>query len=65
MMKPKRIIGVFESELTVIREVEELKVAGYDGSQIYAITNDADLVLLVKNRSALRSNQLDLLSWKN
>ncbi|HZG73809.1 MAG TPA: general stress protein [Chondromyces sp.] len=51
-MKPKRIIGVFESELTVIREVEELKVAGYDGSQIYAITNDADLVLLVKNRSA-------------
>lgn len=47
----KRVIGLFESEIDVIRKIEDLKVEGFDPANITALTKDADLYLTIQHRT--------------
>ncbi|OCA82811.1 general stress protein [Pseudobacillus wudalianchiensis] len=50
-MSNKKVIGLCSSEIDAIRRIEELKVEGYTTDQLYAVTKDADLYLMLQNRS--------------
>ncbi|OLN23664.1 hypothetical protein BTO30_03590 [Domibacillus antri] len=47
----KFVIGLFESEIDVIRKIEDLKAAGYDPKLMTALTKDADVYLTIQNRT--------------
>ncbi|WP_046179390.1 general stress protein [Domibacillus tundrae] len=47
----KYVIGLFNSEIEVIRKIEDLKVEGYDPSKMTALTKDADVYLTIQNRT--------------
>ncbi len=47
----KHVIGLFDSEIDVIRKIEDLKVQGYDPSKIIALTKDADIYLTIQHRT--------------
>ncbi|MBM7649564.1 hypothetical protein JOC78_002538 [Bacillus ectoiniformans] len=48
----KKVIGLFEHEIDVIRQIEQLKVEGYSPKSMYAVTKDADFNLLLQHRTA-------------
>lgn len=50
-MVTKKVIGLFEHEIDVIRQIELLKVEGYSTESMYAITKDADFNLLLQHRT--------------
>ncbi|WP_050181818.1 general stress protein [Domibacillus robiginosus] len=47
----KYVLGLFDGEIDVIRQIEDLKVEGYDPSKMTALTKDADVYLTIQNRT--------------
>jgi hypothetical protein len=47
----KKVIGLFNGEIDVIRKIEDLKVEGFDPAQMTALTKDADIYLTIQNRT--------------
>ncbi|WP_018395589.1 general stress protein [Bacillus sp. 37MA] len=47
----KQVIGLFDSEIDVIRKIEDLKVEGFDPAQMTVLTKDADIYLTIQNRT--------------